>query len=65
MTAFALLVKSYAPDLPYVERLMATVRLHNVESVPVHVVVPQADKSAAAAITAAKGILILVMASIP
>lgn len=40
---FALLVKSYGPDLPYVERLMSTIRQHNVESIPVHVVVPRVD----------------------
>ena len=55
MTAFALLVKSYAPDLPYVERLMATVRLHNVESIPVHVVVPQADVAAFAPVVGSDG----------
>lgn len=50
MSRFALLVKSYGPDLPYVERLVATLRRHNVERLPVHLVVPQADVPAFAAL---------------
>ncbi len=45
-STFALLVKSYGPDLPYVERLVASLRQHNVEHLPVHLVVPEADTDA-------------------
>jgi hypothetical protein len=57
MTAFGLLVKSYAPDLPYVERLVASLRRHNVEQIPVHVVVPQADVAAFAPVVGDAGLL--------
>lgn len=43
MTAFAILVKSHAADRDYAVRLLASIARHNVDTVPVHVVVPDAD----------------------
>ncbi|MDI1290214.1 MAG: DUF6492 family protein [bacterium] len=40
---FAILIKSHAPDLPYVERLLASCRRHNRSEIPVYLVVPDAD----------------------
>lgn len=46
MIPIALLVKSYAGDLPYAERLFVSIRRHNVASLPVFLVVPDSDVSA-------------------
>ena len=43
MTPFAILVKSYAPDRDYVARLLETFARHNADSVPLFLVVPEAD----------------------
>ena len=51
MTPIALLVKSYSGDLPYAERLFASIRRHNVASIPVFLVVPDTDVDAFAPIT--------------
>lgn len=46
MTAFAILVKSHRPDLPYVERLLDSFRAHNREAIPLYLVVPDEDQNA-------------------
>ncbi len=43
MTTFAILVKTHAPDLPYVERLLASCRRHNRTALPVYMVAPDAE----------------------
>ena len=43
MTELALLVKSYAADFDYAQRLMDSITLHNIEALPVFVVVPETD----------------------
>lgn len=43
MAEFGILVKSYANDLAYVRRLMVSITRHNVEEVPVYIVVPESD----------------------
>lgn len=43
MNSIALLVKSYSGDREYAARLMASIRLHNVERLPVYFVVPEQD----------------------
>lgn len=46
MSAFALLLKSYRPDAAYVDRLLGTYERHNVEGIPLHLVVPRDDVDA-------------------
>jgi len=46
VTTFAILIKSHAPDLPYVERLLASCRRHNRTDIPVYLVVPDEDRAA-------------------
>lgn len=43
MTELALLVKSYQGDFAYAERLIRSINEHNTESLPVYIVVPEAD----------------------
>ena len=43
MIPIALLIKSYAGDLAYAERLFASIHQHNVTSIPVFLVVPEPD----------------------
>jgi hypothetical protein len=43
MESIGLLVKSYAGDLPYAKRLMASLDQHNVEDLPTWIVVPDVD----------------------
>ncbi len=43
MDSFAFLLKSYAGDLPYAVRLVASLRQHNVDNIPTHIVVPDED----------------------
>lgn len=40
MTSFAILVKSHAPDFAYAERLLSSYARHNVDGVPLHLIVP-------------------------
>lgn len=42
-SSFAILVKSYANDADYVERLIASLDRHNLERIPVYLVVPEND----------------------
>lgn len=46
MDRIALLVKSYRGDLAYAERLMPSIDRHNVDGLPVYLVVPEADMGA-------------------
>lgn len=46
MTPLALLIKSHVADLSYAERLFASIRIHNVEALPVYLVVPEEDVAA-------------------
>jgi hypothetical protein len=43
MTSFAILVKSHGPDRDYVARLLDSFAHHNVDAVPLYLVVPAAD----------------------
>ena len=43
VTAFGILVKSHAPDRDYAERLLASIAAHNVDHIPVFLVVPEND----------------------
>lgn len=43
MTTVGLLVKSHAPDLPYMGRLLASLDRYNVDELPVFIVVPDHD----------------------
>ena len=43
MTELAILVKSYSGDFEYAQRLIASINAHNVDSLPVYVVVPEVD----------------------
>lgn len=43
MTRFAILIKSHAADREYVTRLVASLRRHNVDAIPVFVIVPESD----------------------
>jgi hypothetical protein len=43
MTEIALLVKSYSADFEYASRLVESIRLHNIESIPTYIVVPETD----------------------
>ena len=43
MTNFGILVKSHAPDHPYVARLVHSVQRHNITAIPVYIIVPDAD----------------------
>lgn len=43
MTEIALLIKSYSGDFEYAERLIDSIRVHNVESIPTFLVVPRSD----------------------
>ena len=43
MHEIALLIKSYSADLDYAQRLIASINTHNVESLPVYLVVPDQD----------------------
>ncbi|WP_213999873.1 DUF6492 family protein [Arsukibacterium sp.] len=43
MTELALLVKSYHNDFEYAERLMQSINDHNVDALPVYIVVPEND----------------------
>lgn len=42
----ALMLKSYAPDLPYAQRLVESIREYNADGIPLFVVVPEADLAA-------------------
>ena len=46
VTTLAILIKTHAPDLPYVERLLASCRRHNRSEIPIYLVLPDADRSA-------------------
>lgn len=43
MTNFGILVKSYAYDFEYAKRLLISINRHNVEKIPVYLVVPTSD----------------------
>lgn len=43
VASIAILLKSYAGDLAYAERLISSIRKHNVTSIPLYVVVPDQD----------------------
>ena len=43
MTELALLVKSYQGDFEYAERLMQSINAHNIDALPVYIVVPEKD----------------------
>ncbi len=43
MTEIALLIKSYQGDFEYIERLIRSINTHNVDSLPVYIVVPEID----------------------
>ncbi len=43
MTELALLVKSYQGDFDYAERLLQSINTHNVDALPVYIVVPEKD----------------------
>lgn len=45
MAEFGILVKSYANDLEYTRRLMVSIDRHNADAVPVHIVVPDPDRT--------------------
>lgn len=43
MTELGILVKSYSGDFEYAQRLIASINVHNVDLLPVYVVVPEVD----------------------
>jgi hypothetical protein len=43
MSEIALLIKSYSPDFQYAERLIESIRLHNIDALPTYIVVPEND----------------------
>ena len=43
MSTFAILVKSHAPDAPYVQRLLTSFHRHNADSIDLYLVVPDTD----------------------
>jgi hypothetical protein len=57
-TKFALMLKSYDGDITFAERLFRSIDIHNVEHIPVYVVVPRASAATFAKIASATAVIV-------